>query len=173
MNRIKNIPPLLICLSLFLFPNQTFPQEKVDITLGIGFPKFMNAGIRYQLNQTQLGFSIGSIPLKDETIISINSGVQYHFAGTSELSDRRPWYVGSGLNYIYDESESIIEKNLYLIIEVGWDINFTKKFGMDAYIGAGLLLFEKRVRKTPPGWFNFEIKLPVIPTIGVSAFYRI
>ena len=64
---------------LFIFfsgcVTQTSGQEKVSISAGIGIPELLNVGVQYQLNQVQLGLSIGSMPIKDESLFSISGDV--------------------------------------------------------------------------------------------------
>jgi len=98
---------LIFIYSLLSSGNQLFGQEKINMSLGIGFPEFINVGIRYQLKQTQLGFGFGYMPIigkiileeTDNKMISILSDFYYHFGGYSEMSKRRPWYLRSGLIY--------------------------------------------------------------------------
>ena len=166
---------LLIITFLFCYSNQVFGQEKVNISAGFGIPELLNIGVRYQSNQTQIGLSVGLIPLgSNENIISILGDVRYHFGGFSELSSRRPWYGRIGLNYLRDETGSNIDKYLYLNTRIGRDFNISNKIGIEIDVGAGFQLSHERIRKKPPGWLsNIDIKVPVIPSIGIGLFYRI
>jgi hypothetical protein len=150
-----------------------FGQEKVNMSVGIGLPELLNIGIKYQLEQTQLGISLGSVPVKDESIVSVSGDVYYHFGGVSELSNKRPWYGRIGLNYLRDETKSLIEKVSYLNLRIGRDFNISKKIGIEVDVGLGLQLFHEKIEKPSAGWFNLHIELPVIPSIGIALFYRI
>ncbi len=143
------------------------------MSVGIGLPELLNIGIRYQLQQTQIGISFGSMPVKDESIFSLSSDVYYNFGGISELSSRRPWYGKIGLNYLWDETKFFIDKYLYLNLRIGRDFNISQKIGIDVEAGLGLQLLHDTIEKEPPGWLNFNFDIPVLPSIGICLFYRI
>ena len=164
---------LLIITFLFSHSNQVFGQEKVNLSTGFGIPELLNIGVRYQLSQVQIGLSVGSIPVPNENIISISGDVYYHFGGFSELSNRRLWYVKIGLNYLRDETESVIDKYLYLNTRVGRDFNISNKIGIEIDVGAIFQLDNEVIRKKPPSGWNIDIEMPVIPSIGIGLFYRI
>jgi len=175
---MKNKDKLLYFIILFIifssgYDNQVFGQEKVNMSVGLGIPEFLNIGVRFQLEQAQIGISIGSIPVKDESIISISSDVYYHFGGFSELSNRRPWYGRIGLNYLRDETETIIDKYIFLNVRIGRDINISEKIGIEIEAGAIFQLSNEEIRKKPSSsWFDFDFEFPVLPSIGIGIFYR-
>ncbi len=163
---------MLFCIFSFDYGNQAFGQDKVNMSVGIGLPELLNIGVRYQLDQTQIGISFGSIPGND--IISISSDVYYHFGGFSELSNRRPWYGKVGLNYFRDETETIIDQYIYLNLRVGRDINISEKIGIEIDAGAIFQLSREKIRKKPSsGWLDFDLEFPVLPSVGIGVFYRI
>ena len=43
---------------------EIYGQGKVNISVGFGVPELIHVGLHKQLNQTQIGFSIGFIPKK-------------------------------------------------------------------------------------------------------------
>ena len=163
---------LLIVTLLISYGHQVFGQEKVNISTGIGIPELLNIGVRYQYKQTQIGFSIGSMPLGlSEKIISISSDIYYHFGGFTELSNRRPWYGRIGLNYLRDEDKYLIDKYVYLNSRIGRDFNISNKIGVEIGVGAIFQLSNEEIRKKPSSGFDFEF--PVIPSLGVGLFYRL
>lgn len=175
---IKSNPKLLYCAILYCifsigYGNQVYSQEKLNLSLGIGLPELLNIGTRYQIKQTQLGITIGSLPLNNESIFSVTGSVYYHFAGISKLSIRRLWYGRVGLNYFREEPKSVINEFLYLNLQIGRDINISKKFGIDVNGGLIVELFHKKIRKTPPGEFDFNFEIPIFPSIGIDLFYRL
>lgn len=166
----------LVLFSIFfsLFSSQAGAQEKVNLSLGIGFPELINAGIRYQLNQTQLGLSVGAMPVKDGTSFSVSGDFFYHFAGSSAFSDLRPWYGRGGLNYWRTESDFAVDEYTYLNFRLGRDLNFSKRFGMQADAGAIFQLGHKETRKVPSdGWDFSNLEFPVLPGVGLGLFYRL
>lgn len=175
MKTENNLLYNFILFSIFSFccANQLFGQEKVNISAGMGIPELLNVGVRYQLKQAQIGISFGSVPVKDESIFSVSGDVYYHFAGLTKLSNRRPWYGKVGLNYLRDETKTLLDKYLYLNLRIGRDFNISKKIGIEIDAGAIFQLFNKTIRFQPPGGWNLDIKFPVIPSFGIGLFYRI
>ncbi len=161
-----------LCLLTFIPFNQLPGQEKVNLSAGFGLPELLNLGVRYQLEQTQLGLSVGSFPVEDK-LFCISGAVYYHFAGTSDLSNRRLWYGRIGLTYLYEETDALIDKYLYLDLRVGRDINFSEKVGIEIDVGLVFQLSKEETRKRSSGWFNLDLDFPLLPAFGVSVFYRI
>jgi hypothetical protein len=186
--RVQLIGRLMI-LGAFSCCCQAFGQEKINVTWGIGFPELLNFGVRYEMGQTQIGVNYGSIPHTGaEEWFSISSDVYYHFGGMTRLSERRPWYARTGLNYVRDETTSSIENDLFLNVRIGRDFNISKKVGVEIDAGPGFLPFHKRtIIKTSNPWdlnFNFPVsglrffvgfKKPPVPPVActdnVSCFY--
>jgi hypothetical protein len=164
---------ILFILFSFGFGNKVIAQGKIDISSGIGFPELLNLGLRFQLKQAQFGIKIGSVPVEDESIISISGDLYYHFGGYSKFSYRRPWYWRVGLNYLRDETESLNDKYLYLNLRLGRDLNVSKKFGINIDAGAIFELFHEKEEKKR-SWLDLDIDIPIIlPSIGIGLFYRI
>lgn len=174
-DRVKPLSCIsLILIFLFSFSMQMFGQEKVNVSVGIGLPELLNIGVGFPLEQAQIGMSIGTMPVKDESLISLSGDFYYHFGGSSEFSDIHSWYGGIGLNYLRDETETLIDKYLYLILRIGRDLNLSKKIGFNVDAGLGIQLYHDEIIKIPSNnWFNFDFEFPVIPTIGICLFYRI
>src|SRR5688572_987480 len=162
IKNMKNLRKLLYILTLFSIINvccikQSFGQEKVNISVGLGLPELLNMSVRYQLKQTQLGVGLGFIPKPkgEESIISVSADVYYHFAGLSKLSNRRPWYGRIGLDYLKEEDEFSIEQYVYLNLRFGRDYNLSKKFGIQIDAGFIYQLYDETIRKVPPSGWDF------------------
>lgn len=113
-------------------------QGNVSITAGFGFPDLLNAGIRYQIGRAQIGISAGFMPVAGESVTSALFDVHYHFAGSSALSARQPWYGRLGLSYLHDKKEgSFDEKFVFVGIRAGREFNISEHFGIA--IDAGLM----------------------------------
>jgi hypothetical protein len=147
-------------------------QENINIAGGLGVPELLSIGTRFQLEQVQIGFSIGALIIKEESMFSFSSDVYYHFAGFSKWSNRRPWYGRIGLNYFWDDTKINLHEFVYLNTRIGREFNISKKTGIG--IDGGLLfeLYHKKHEKelTTP-WIDFDF--PIIPSIGITVFYRI
>jgi hypothetical protein len=164
---------MLLCIFGFCCSTPLFAQEKINLSAGTCLPELFNIGARYQLKQTQIGLSVGSLPLKDEQVISVSGDLYYHFAGISELSERRLWYGRLGLIYLHNETKSLIGKYLCLNTRIGKDFNITKKVGFEIDAGVIFLLTSKETRKEPANGWSLNLKFPVLPSIGLGFFYRI
>ena len=173
MKRIwKNLIPLIFIMFFSIFSygqgNQSTGQKQLNMSLGIGFPELLNIGLRYQIDQTQIGISYGSISADG---ISVSGDVYYHFGGFSKLSYRRPHYQRIGLIYYREETESSIDKYLFLNLRVGSDINISRKVGIEIDAGILIKLSEEEIEKKP-SWDLVTVPT-VLPCIGIGVFYRI
>ena len=86
-NRVKISYCILICIILYLSNQQTTAaaQNKVNMSAGFGVPELVNLGIRYQLHQAQLAFSIDSTPYGlDEKLLSLSADAYVHIGGVSK-----------------------------------------------------------------------------------------
>lgn len=174
----KKLKPLFYILLLITFSlgnvGQVSGQEKINITVGFSIPELINLGVFYQLDQFQLGLSVGSLPTgSSENLISLSGDVRFHFAGSSELSNRRPWYGRIGLNYLREETDYVIDNYLYLNTRIGRDFNISKKIGIAVDMGAIFLLNNKEKVKKPSSGWNLDLDFPVLPSVGIGLFYRI
>ncbi len=149
-------------------------QEKINISIGYGLPELLNIGLRYQADQAQFGISYGFIPGYEENIFSISGDFYLHFAGSSELSERRPWYFRLGLAYLKDETSSRITKYTYFPLRIGRDFNFSKKIGTAIDLGVFFELSKNETMKGPTSsWWDFDLDYSILPSIGITLFYRI
>lgn len=153
--------------------SECYAQHSFDVSAGIGDLELINAGLRYQLNNRfQIGIKAGTFPSNSENLISISCNAYYHFAGNSKLSNQPPWYGKIGMNYLRGESDKLLEKYLFLDLRIGRDINLTEKLGIKIDAGFGFQLKRVYEQKIPTSW-NFNINIPVIPSIGTELFFRI
>jgi hypothetical protein len=161
----------LILIALFSFGsiNHSYGQEKINISTGIGIPEFLNIGIRYQFKQVQAGICIGTMPVKDEKLISLCGDLFFHFGEVPKLSARRAWYARVGLNYLRDATETSEDRFTYLNIRFGRDLNISKKVGIEIDLGTLIQLSYKRIGPSSFIDFNF----PILPSVGINMFFRL
>jgi len=160
---------MLLSIITLSYSNQVIGQEKVNVSAGIGILDLINIGVLFQGNQNQLGFSFGSMPDKDGSEISIAGDVYYHFGGSSELSDRHPWFARFGMLYIRTESTTYIDKYVFLNLRIGRDFNLSNKVGIGLDAGPMIQLFKLESEKKPSSNWDF----PIFPGLGIKLFYRI
>ncbi len=148
-------------------------QEKINVSAGAGIPELINASVKFQFNQSQIGFSLGSMPASDESLLSLTGMAFYHFAGNSSYSERKPWFFRGGFDFLRDETRSITDKYLYLDLRLGRDLNLSDRWGVGLDAGPLIQLFHDRTSKNETtGWFNLDIDFPVLPCAGICLYYR-
>lgn len=175
-NKFKALSCILLTINfLFSHCTQISGQEKINLSLGLGFPELLNVGIRYQLEQKQLGIGIGYMPVMsvgfettDNKMISVSSDFYYHFGGFSEFSKRRPWYLRSGIIYCNAAGGNDL---LWLNLRSGRDINLSMKYGLSIDAGIILELFNEERRSDPQLYSDLPSYL--LPGIGLCIFYRV
>ena len=162
---LKKIATLSFTFGLIL---NLVAQKEINLTAGVGFPEFLNIGIKGQLNQIALGISVGTIPVSevDEKILSVCGDLFYHFGKIPELSQRRVWYGRIGMNYLSDKINERKDRYTYLNLRVGRDLNLSEKFGFKID-GGILILIAKTISEHT--WIDF----PIIPSIGLNFFLRL
>jgi len=165
-NKVKTLTGILLIMALLLCSGrQLSGQEKINISAGVGFLETLNVGIRYQLNQSQLGLSIGTWPSEADSwfdwnsLISISGDFYYHFGGFSEYSDLQPWYGRIGLDFIRIGWDDGIENNLEPHFRIGRDFYFNRAFGFSLDAGVGFFIIHE------------SGMAPVVPAMGASIFY--
>ena len=166
-NKVKTLAGILLIMTCLLIPcRQMSGQEKVNVSIGAGFLETLNIGIRYQLNQSQIGLSIGTWPSDPgswfdwNSLISISGDYYYHFGGFSEFSDLRPWYGRIGLDFLRIGWDDDVENNLEPHFRIGRDFYFNRDFGFSLDAGVGFFII------------NDSDMAPVVPAFGTSFFYR-
>ena len=171
----KAILLFLVIFSTMICKSQE--QEKFNVTGGIGLMELINLGGRFQFDQTELGFSIGTFPVKDESNLSLQTNVLYHFAGSSNFSNRRPWYLRSGLTYSWFESEYSEDKLFSIDGRIGRDFNISEKFGVQIDIGVIYFISHEEKEKNPDEnyWLFWDVNLKneIGPIMGITLYYRI
>ena len=160
----------IVALVTFINVTGLCGQSKIDITAGFGFPEVINAGIRYQMGQAQVGLAAGFMPVQGESVTSFSLGFWYHFTGLSELSDRRPWYGRFGLAWLHDKKEgSFTDKLLFLETRGGREFNLSENFGISVDVG---LIYKLRADSDNELAQLMYSAFWAMPAGGISLFYR-
>jgi hypothetical protein len=161
----------MLALSFFL-AHVALAQEKIAIAVGAGFPELLNAGIRVNGKQTQFGVTFGIFPSKTSPARALSADLYVHFGGLAKLTPRKPWFLKFSLSHFHSESTYLIENYGYFNPGVGREMNISKKFGVEVHAGTAIQVYEDVVNKQVSGW-DMHITIPVLPSFGVAAFYKI
>lgn len=142
-----------------LFTTHLKAQNTLNITAGYSLMEGKNIGVRYQLDQMQIGLVVGT-GLDNATVnnksFSVSGDWYYHFHGVSNLSIRRLWYGKVSISYFTGNMYDSYGKGLYISACAGRDFNISKRLGID--LEAGL---------------SSGGHIPIYPYLGVSLFFRI
>ena len=164
----------IVLMSQLNFSTSVLAREGINLYLGCGFPDMISAGVRIQADQVQFGAGYGFVPGYEERAYSLSGDLFYHFGGSTEFSERRPWFVRAGVIYTYDETPSKIFKYSYLPLRVGRDFNFSQRVGFVIDLGAMFLIAEKEEVKQPSySGFRIDLYDSILPCISVGFFIRI
>lgn len=169
---------LILGLFMFFFISiQAQESEKINLSAGLGHPELLNLGVRFQLEQSQIGLSAGFLPGSDDEAFAVGADYYYHFGGSSDLSTRRPWFAKAGLNYYTVKNEFEKNKYLFLVPRVGRDFNLSRNVGIALEGGVSLVLSQDEEDLKPresSGFFDGSgIGSNILPSLGVSVFYRL
>jgi hypothetical protein len=163
----------LVIILLLSFPDKLPGQGKMNISGGLGIPELVYGGITYQFNQTQIGMTLGTVPVFSYITWAVTTDFYYHFGGSSNLSNIRPWYGKIGLSYLKDEDQHYRDRYVYSNLRLGRDFNFSAKAGIDIFAGFSFQLYHDRLTKveyySPYGYY--EDYMPI--SLGICFFYKI
>jgi len=172
LHRIRTISFVLFIISAIVTPIKLFGQGKFSVSGGFSLPELINGGILYQIKQSQVGLNIGFYPKYSYKYIPLTANYYYHFAGSSKFSTLRPWYGKSGLMYLVDEDQYILDKSLYFPLLVGRNFNMSNHFGLNLEIGLAFLLYSDRTIKEYHEYPYGPAEVGSTPSGGFSFFYR-
>lgn len=141
-------------------------QDKVSLSLGIGFTEQINIGVKAQiLDQAKVGLNLGWFPENQSNgwLLSIQGNIYYHLLGKSKFSDMHPWYGRLALNYLRDDFWGIESVNWwYINLRLGRDIFLGERLGLSLDAGAYYHL-------NPETTGNWRFG----PSMGMCFFYRL
>ena len=86
--------------------------------MGFGIYELANIGLRYQIDQMQIGASIGTSLKEFGEANSILGDIRFHFGEQSKPLSRKPWYFRVGFAFFKDKSGEP-NKFLYLNTRIG------------------------------------------------------
>ena len=161
---------LLTILSLSI-PNQIYSQNRFNIAAGAGFPDWLNLGLNYQNDQTQIGVSVGTWP--NQKLLSLLGDLKFHFGKESKLSELKPWYFLIGANYTYEDSRTKIFKFTYLTFRIGRNFYISEEVGFEVNLGFAVEINDNTIIKMEQTGPIGGVDVPFLPCFGISIFYVI
>lgn len=161
----------------FLAAENLTAQGGFNVSAGIAVPEMLNIGLRKQFSQKQIGFAVGTLPGSD-TQLTLTGDFSYHFGGSSELTEVRPWFLKAALTHMTVENEWRKENSVYFGPRVGREFNITPGFGIALEGGILFIISEKETvkKRRDTGFFgDFDLDFTglVLPSLGLSIYYRI
>ncbi|PZX60253.1 hypothetical protein LV84_00525 [Algoriphagus ratkowskyi] len=167
------ITPLLILSQI----GHSQQREKINISIATGHNEGFNLGVRYQLNQMQVGLAFGTDFNKKKEINKpeIYTGeFFYHFAGTADLSQRKPWYLRNGIvlrkeDYNHTDLRTF---NWSYNLRIGREFNISRKIGISLDGGIITRLGTKYKKTGPNPSYPDYVEHPIDPSLGLGLYYR-
>jgi hypothetical protein len=172
LHRIRTISFVLLIISSIAAPGKLFGQGKFSVSGGFSLPELLNGSVLYQLKQSQIGLNIGFYPKYSYKYIPLSAIYYYHFAGSSEFSTLRPWYGKSGLMYLVDEDQYMLDKSLYIPLLLGRNFNMSMHFGLNLEIGLAFLIYNDNTIKEYHEYPYGSPEVGSTPSGGFAFFYR-
>jgi hypothetical protein len=153
---------LILFILTFMISLKGASQSEFSISLGLGFPELLNAGVSYEMAPVKFGAGIGTA---FGGAYALSGDFYYHFGGRAQYSKMPPWYVRGNLTWW--QFNKILFFDLGNVVLLGFrcgrDFNIAESFGIS--IDGGIIPFSFFSGKKIP--FSF------IPTAGVSMYYRL
>lgn len=169
-NRI--VKGLNISLFLLLFILQSKAQKPLELTAGVGLPEIIHVGLRYNMDKTKLGFTLGGVPSGSSSIFTLGADVYSHFGRNAEQMDGSTWFVNFGINHLKENSEYAIEKWLFLKGRIGRAFYLSPVASIDLALGLMYEISHSQKDKTPQqcSWFCFDFSdtQKVIPSLSLN-----
>ena len=166
---------IVVCSFMLIMPGRIYSQD-IRLSGGIGFPELINLGLRVEFDQSELGISAGTFPESEEDVLSLSGNYYYHFGGSSEFTDLRPWFLKAGLTYAYSENEWNRANYFFLGPGVGREFNLSSNFAIALEAGFFVILSENETEKKEPPqnyWnLDFDFSGAILPSAGVNLIYR-
>ena len=163
--------------AFFFFLVLTSGAQEFNLAGGTGTPEMVNIGVRMQVDQYQYGLSIGGNPAYKNGNFNMSADLYYHFGGSSNHTNLRPWFVKGGLTYMQNEGEWERRMNLLLVPRLGREFNITEQFGFALEAGFMLMLIdENQAKKERTDEVTGDLDLIgsefILPSAGLKIFYR-
>jgi hypothetical protein len=151
---------LLWRLSLVVFGMTLASAQESPVTLGIGvgLPEFVNLSVRYRPTlRSQLGITVGGFPYAESALVA--SVDLEHYLHIGRIADERPpWFLRTGLSYMYDDGPFDRTSVLALKLAAGHETRLTEYIGCSVDGGFAIALARWDVEKRQHAPFQFDLR---------------
>jgi hypothetical protein len=144
---------LSLLFSFLLISNrglaQPYSLDLLDFNAGLSTTDNINIGVRYHFNQNNIGVNVGTVlPEKGFGLVAVSATYYRHLFGHSMYTHQRPWYVKSGVHYVYSYSQLTPDKisdtrEVATRLHLGRDFNFSRQLGLTFSLGPMLIIFSE------------------------------
>jgi hypothetical protein len=148
-------------------------QSKTSLTVSLGVPELVNTGVRFNFDQFQIGMNAGVFPDFGSLLVSVSANFYYHFAGESDFTSIRQYYVMSGVNLLRSGMENRSDMHLFLNLRVGKELNFSKRVAFA--IDGGIIYqfyYTYTYRGLVDGASESQRGPAILPSISLTYIYR-
>jgi hypothetical protein len=175
--RIRRDLSRIIIAQIFLICGLTVAvsgQSKTSLTVSLGVPELVNAGLRYNLDQFQIGMNAGVFPDFGSLIVSLSANSYYHFAGESGFTSIRQYYAMAGVCYLHSGTENRTDRHFYLNLRVGKELNLSKMVAFSLDGGIIYQVYYAYTENSPDIGAQKSQRGPdVLPSISLTYIYRL
>jgi hypothetical protein len=119
-------------------------KTRLDLIGGVAYPEFVHGGLRYQYyqrGQIELSYG-GDMEFKPEIIRTYALNHMFHFGKKNFYSNRPAWYSRQGFTYITKTDESMVYKQSFLTLSLGYDFPINNWFGVNADMGLSSRIYQ-------------------------------
>lgn len=145
------------------------------LILGISLPEGPLIGVRHQINDLQIGMSLGFYPRgNDQQFQSFNAELIINTAGTRNSLGNQPWYMRAGISYMQSENEYEWNSDVVSHLRYGYEFAISKSLAFQIDAGLMFHLSHQEIQKKPRNtWFELDFDFPILPSIGLTTAFNI
>ncbi len=165
---------VIFLLLLHILPISTVHAQsnanipKVRGIIGFSIPELLHVGARYQLDDIEIGVSVGSFKSTGQ-LLTLNADCIVHVFEDRNATGHKSWYGKIGFSSMHDEGEYEINDYVYTHLRFGHEFALSKTIGLQLDGGMMFELKHNEIQKKPSNsWFDFDFEFPVLPSIGLT-----
>ncbi|MGE0090447.1 MAG: hypothetical protein AB7S50_13330 [Bacteroidales bacterium] len=169
MKTVK-IATLIIVISL-LISMRNLTNAQSSFSVGFGIPEYINLGYKWHKNQSGYSIAIGALPANNDFLISARAGYLYHFFGTRNHSEIKPWYLNPGLSYNAFKFDNNLDQYIMADLRLGREFSLNPNWGAFAELGVLYIFWDQTTDHSFD--FAFSYQQSFLPSINFGFYYRL